>query len=129
VQDRRVESDVLLFPSIREFGGGVALEAMAAGVVPIVPDYGGLGELVTNKTGFLIEMGTRAEIIERFRRVLQDLAGEPSVIDRKSEAAYRRAHGQFTWAVKARQTTSVYDWLLGRSSTRPQFAMPTPDME
>jgi glycosyltransferase involved in cell wall biosynthesis len=129
VQDRLIEADVLVFPSIREFGGGVALEAMAVGVVPVVPNYGGLGELVTPKTGFLVEMGTRAAIIKRLRAVLNDLATDPTVIDIKSEAAHRRAHGQFTWATKARQTLAVYDWLLGRRATRPQFAMPTPDME
>jgi glycosyltransferase involved in cell wall biosynthesis len=136
VQDRLVQADVLPFPSIREFGGGVALEAMAAGVVPIVPDYGGLGELVSPNTGFRIAMGNRAEIIGRLRDVLASIAADPAAtIEPKSAAAYRRAHEQFTWAAKAKQTLAVYDWVLdrgnqGRGKTdRPQFPMPTPDVE
>src|SRR6185436_13327516 len=128
VQDRLVEADVLTFPSIREFGGGVALEAMAAGVVPVVTDYGGLAELVSPASGFLIEMGTRTEIIGRLRETLSRLAEDPAQIDAKSEAAYRRAHEQFTWSAKAEQTRAIYDWVLGRSKNRPQFAMPTPDL-
>ena len=127
VQDRLLEADVFTFPSIREFGGGAALEAMAVGVVPIVPRYGGLGELVSDRTGFLIEMGTRAEIIERLRDVLTALADDPRPIDAKSGPALRRAHEQFTWRAKARQTKQVYDWLLSRGP-RPVFAMPTPDL-
>ena len=125
VQDRLVEADILTFPSIREFGGGVALEAMAVGVVPVVTKYGGLGELVSEKNGFLIAMGTRTEIIGRLRDVLTQLADEPQRIEQKSDAAYRQAHERFTWAAKAKQTVEVYDWLLRRQSERPMMPMPT----
>ncbi len=127
VQDRLVEADILTFPSIREFGGGVALEAMAAGVVPVVTNYGGLGELVLQKTGFLIAMGTRSEIIGRLRETLTQLADNPALIEQKSDAGYQRTHEQFTWAAKAKQTIEVYDWLIGRQSARPMMPMPNPE--
>ncbi len=129
IQDKLVEADLLTFPSIREFGGGVALEAMAVGVVPVVPDYGGLGELVTEQTGFLIPMGTRDEMIGRLRETLSDLAANPSMIDAKSELAWRRAHEQFTWDAKAAQVLRIYDWVLHKHLPRPHFPMPTPDLQ
>ena len=128
VQDRLADADILTFPSIREFGGGVALEAMAAGVVPVVTNYGGLGELVSPNTGFLIQMGSRAEIIGRLRNILVRLCDQPQLIEQKSAAAFKRAHEQFTWAAKAQQTLGVYDWVTGRTSDRPIMPMPTPEL-
>jgi len=112
LQHRLAEADLFTFPSIREFGGAVALEAMAVGVVPMVVNYGGPAELVTPETGYLVPMGTRAQIIERFRTILQQLAGDPSPIEIKSAAALERAHTQFTWEAKARQTLEVYRSVL-----------------
>jgi glycosyltransferase involved in cell wall biosynthesis len=119
LQAHMAEADVLAFPSVREFGGGVVLEAMAVGLVPVVVDYGGPGELVTPDSGVLVELGTRAQIIERFRAALADLAADPRQIDARSAAAFRRAHEQFTWSAKARQVVDVYDWVLHPRSHRP----------
>lgn len=129
VQEWLAKADVFAFPSVREFGGAVALEAMAVGTVPVVLDYGGPAELVTEKTGFLIPMGDRRQIIERFREVLERLVRHPEEIERRSEAAYRRAREQFTWEVKARQTVEVYRWVLEPSLPRPTLEMPVPDLE
>jgi glycosyltransferase involved in cell wall biosynthesis len=126
VLDRLADADLFLLPSIREFGGGAALEAMAVGVPPLVLNYGGPGELVTDGTGFLVEMGSREQIVQRLREVLTKAVASPAVIEQKSKLAYRRAHEQFTWSAKVKQTLAVYDWVLGRGP-KPEFPMPTPD--
>jgi starch synthase len=126
MQGRLVENDLFVFPSIREFGGAVALEAMAVGVVPVVMNYGGLGELVTPKTGFLLNMDTREGIINQLRTLLQKVVENPSLIDERTGPALERAHEKFTWEAKARQVLEVYDWVLGRR-TKPEFPMPIPD--
>ena len=78
-------ADVLVFPSVREFGGGVVLEAMAMGTVPIVVDYGGPGELVNAECGVAVPIGRRSEIVAGVRAAVCRLLDEP---DR------RRCHGR-----------------------------------
>lgn len=127
LQDHLLEADLFTFPSIREFGGAVVLEAMAVGVVPIVMNYGGPAELVTDRTGWLIPMGSRAEIIDRLRKVLTTLADQPEQIEAKSALSYERAHGLFTWDTKAEQVLAVYQWMLNPALPKPSFGMPLPD--
>jgi glycosyltransferase involved in cell wall biosynthesis len=126
VATRLARSDVFAFPSVREFGGAVALEAMAVGTVPIVINYGGPAELVTLATGYLVELGTRQEIIERFRTVLLNIAQHPEQLVAKAALGKRRALEQFTWDAKATQVLQVYNWLK-KQGPKPVFPMPTPD--
>ena len=121
-------ADILAFPSIREFGGGVALEAMASGAVPIVMDYAGPAELVTPETGYLLEMGPRAMIIERLRGVLDRIAADPAQLEARRRAGLRRIRSLYTWKAKAGQVLEVYRWVLGRRPDRPDFGMPFPDV-
>lgn len=120
---------VLGFPSVREFGGAVVLEAMALGVVPVVVDYGGPGELVTARTGLRIPLGPRERIIVEMRECLERLAKAPDLVAELGRAARLRAATQFSWDAKARQMLEVYEWVLGRQAHKPDFGMPFPDPE
>ena len=126
MQERLAESDVLGFPSIREFGGGVVLEAMALGLVPVVADYGGPAELVTERTGYRVQMGTRADLVGRFREVLGSLAQDPSGLREMGQRARDRVFKLFTWDAKAKQILEVYRWVAGQRA-KPDFGMPFPD--
>jgi len=121
------EADVLAFPSIREFGGAAALEAMASGAVPIVMNYGGPSELVTPSSGYLLEMGPRASIVARLRAALEEIARDPSRLEAKRQAGLRRVRTGFTWEAKSRQVLEVYRWILGARPDKPDFGMPLPD--
>jgi len=115
------ECQLLLFPSIREFGGGVVLEAMALGIVPVVVDYAGPAELVTDEVGFRVPLGERSKIIERLRATVSGICAEPQQLRAKSEAARARVRDFFTWDVKARQVIEVYDWARTRHGKKPEF--------
>jgi glycosyltransferase involved in cell wall biosynthesis len=114
-------SQVLLFPSIREFGGGVVLEAMAIGIVPVVVNYGGPAELVTESSGFRIPRGTRSSIIEALRMRVLSICQNPEQLTNMSNAAVSRVHQLFTWEAKARQLLHVYDWVARRTNVKPRF--------
>lgn len=121
VQDVAAASQLLTFPSIREFGGGVVLEAMALGVVPVVVDYAGPGELVDEDVGYKVPLGTRAEIVAALREKLSVIAADPGVLSTRSEAARGRVAGHYTWDAKAVKVRRVYDWVLGATDARPEL--------
>jgi glycosyltransferase involved in cell wall biosynthesis len=119
VQDIAARANLLTFPSIREFGGGVVLEAMALGVVPLIVDYAGPGELVTPETGITVPIGSRAEIVKALQGRLETVCDDPSALPAMAAAGRARVAEQFTWSAKARQVAQVYDWVLGRRDDRP----------
>ena len=124
VQDIAARCHLLTFPSIREFGGGVVLEAMALGVVPMIVDYAGPDELVTPDTGIKIPIGPRAAIIKGLRTALKQVADNPRMLDPMSIAARDRVHALFTWERKAEQVAQVYDWALGAINDKPDLLSP-----
>ena len=117
VQDILCECEILAFPSIREFGGGVVLEAMALGVVPVVVDYAGPGELVTPETGFKVSIGARSEIVEGFRAVLVRLTTSRHEVHERSERARQFVQDAFVWPAKAQQIIALYASLTDGKNT------------
>ena len=121
VQDIAAGCSMLAFPSIREFGGGVVLEAMALGLAPLIVDYAGPGELVTEGTGFKVPLGSRAEIVAGFRAALVACAADPQAVALAGQRGRARVESLFTWPQKARQVAEVYAWVLGNRPDRPEF--------
>ena len=126
LQERLTRSDVFAFPSIREFGGAVVLEAMALGLVPIVMDYGGPGELVSRACGYALPMGTRPQNVGLLRTTLDAVIVHPERIRPMGQLARARAFSRFTWDAKAAQTFEVYRWVMGLRD-KPDFGMPLDD--
>ena len=120
VQEILGRAQLLTFPSIREFGGGVVLEAMALGVVPVICDYAGPGELVDDSTGFKVPVATRPELIAAYRDMLDRIIARPEVLPDMSRAARRRIEEYFTWDRKARQIGSVLEWAVDPQGPIPQ---------
>ena len=108
LQQEIADSDLFVLPSIREFGGAVVMEAMAVGSVPVVVDYAGPGETVTDDVGYRVPLGSRAELVASFRALFERLLRQPEEIDDKSRRAWSHAREELTWEAKARRTVSVY---------------------
>lgn len=121
VQKIMSQSQLLLFPSIREFGGGVVLEAMALGLVPVVIDYAGPGELVHCDVGFKIQISNRLKIISTLRTQVENICSEPNKIFEMSKKAKIYVRTYFTWDAKAAQIAEIYDWVLNKQKIKPEF--------
>lgn len=115
VQSVLAESDLFLFPSVREFGGAAPLEAMAVGVPPVVVDYGGPGEIVDDAIGWRLPLGDRATLIAGLQRVVAAAVADPALIDRKGDAAVANVWPRFDWDQKARAMVAIYRQVLGAS--------------
>jgi glycosyltransferase involved in cell wall biosynthesis len=126
LQERLLACQLFGFPSVREFGGAVVLEAMASGLVPIVVGYAGPNELVSASTGVRIPIGPRDEIVSAMRSELRRLIDAPELVAQMSVRARERTLRSFTWSAKAAQVVEVYRWVLGERG-KPDFGMPLPD--
>jgi len=105
------KNQVLALPSIREFGGGVVLEAMALGIIPIIIDYAGPSELVPDGLGFKIPLGQRQDIISNLRKTILSILKNPDSIYHRSKDVIEYVHKNFTWDVKSKQIVKIYDWV------------------
>ncbi|MFO0875784.1 MAG: glycosyltransferase [Gemmataceae bacterium] len=119
-------SQAFVFPSLREFGGAVVLEAMAAGLPCVVADHGGPGELINEDCGVALPLGSRDEMIVRLRSAMEELVRSPERARAMGQAGCRRVREQFTWEQKASRLTTIYQELLTDGADREVERCSTP---
>jgi len=107
-------ADVLVFPSIREFGGAVVFEALAMGVVPIVVDFGGPGDIVHSGVGFKVPLTNQGDVVIQIEKDLAKLARDPQLLERLRQQGMRYARERLSWDGKAQMITQILDWTMGQ---------------
>ncbi len=105
------KADIFCFPSIREFGGAVVLEAMACGLPCIVADNGGIAEYVTEETGFKIAPISREALTQGLANKIQLLVENEELRKKMSMKAVERAQG-FAWKQKAVAINKIYEEII-----------------
>lgn len=83
--------DLLLFPSMRDSGGLVVLEALAHGLPVVCLKLGGPGVVVDDSCGEAVIASSTREAIRRLAEALDRVAGSPSTYEDCSRGAIARA--------------------------------------
>lgn len=114
-------ADIFAFPSIRELGAGVVVEAMACGLACVVVDYGGPGTLIEADRGVKISLGDLDYLVENFSRELTSLVNSPEHTTQLGKNAYQHAVDFYAWEAKAKKMMEIYQWVKTPDLPKPEF--------
>ncbi len=121
VMKRMKQADVFAFPSIRELGAGVVIEAMGMGLPCVLADYGSPGVYGSGGRGITVPVTDKPALVAGYVRALESLALDPDKRTQLGAAAQAYARANHTWDAKARKIIEVYEWVLGRRPEKPEF--------
>jgi glycosyltransferase involved in cell wall biosynthesis len=107
-------ADVLVFPSIHEFGGAVVFEALAMGAVPVVVDFGGPGDVVRPEVGYKVPLTNESDVVLQIEKVLANLDRDRDLLEQLRQQGMRYARKWLSWDAKAQMVTQILCWAIGR---------------
>ena len=105
--------DVFLFPSLRDGGGLVVVEAMAAGKPVICVDLGGPAMHVTEDCGIKVAPLSPEQVVRDLAAALERLFRDKPLRVQMGEAARRRAERVYHWDRLGERILGVYKDVFG----------------
>ena len=109
--------DVFLFAGLREGGGAVIVEAMAAGKPVVCLDVGGPSMHVTEASGFKVAPLNPIQATRDLTEALNRLYEEQALVLRLGKAARERAEQHYHWDKLGEQLIKIYADSLEESIT------------
>jgi len=110
-------SDVLLFPSFRDGGGQVVIEAMACGKPVIGVNVGGPGFHIQNEWGIKIEPENPEYTIQEMAKALEKLYLDVELREKMGAAGRRRTEEFYLWERLGDYLQTIYQDVLPENLT------------
>ncbi len=116
-------SDVFLFPSLRDGGGAVVVEAMASGLPTVCLDVGGPGFHIRDDWGAKVPPGPPDVVAAGLAAALGRFRCDPGLRARLGSAARDRAASYYEWGRLGERLRAIYsDALAGAPPRREDLA-------
>jgi glycosyltransferase involved in cell wall biosynthesis len=100
--------DVFLFPSLRDGGGAVVIEAMAAGKPVVCLDTGGPGMHIDDQLGFKVVPRSPKTAVHELALALELLYNDEGLRHKMGQAAFKRARDYYHWDKLGEQLMEIY---------------------
>ena len=109
VDDFYERADIFVFPSYREPGGSVVLEAMAFGLPLVVCDRGGPGANVNDSCAFRLPAASPEQLAADCASAVRALVEDPGLRLRMGAAAREHAASAHLWSERLDQMLRLYE--------------------
>jgi len=109
------KADIFVFPSYREPGGNVALEAMAFSLPLIVVDRGGPGSAVSSECAIKLDVTTPDALAIDIAAAIRRLTVDQDLRNRMGRAAYAHVAKTALWSAKLDRIDEIYADLINAS--------------
>lgn len=108
VLNQMANSHVFLFPSLRDGGGAVVVEAMAMECPVVCLDLGGPGFHVTPESGLKVEARSKPYVVHHLAAAIASLSDNPAMAAELGKAARARASSLYHWDRLGERLAGVY---------------------
>lgn len=109
VAKEMAKADIFTFPSLKDCGGAVVLEAMAMQLPVICAQWGGPADYVNSSCGILVYPESKEHYVTAFAKAMTQLAGDPKLRENLGRAGYERVVQQFQWEKKIDTLLGLYE--------------------
>ena len=102
------QAHAMVFPSLREPGGAVVLEAMAVGLPVIATNWGGPADYLNSTCGILVEPASKEGFVKGLTDAMLKLALSAELRQSMGSAGWERVRQHFDWERKVDRILEIY---------------------
>ena len=110
-------SDLFIFPSLRDTSGNVVLEAMSQGLPIIAFDHQGMHDILTDKCAIKIPVTNYEKMVRDLAKAIDKIATNCELREKMGNASLQRIKDNYLWDDKSKRMIEIYKEVLNENSS------------